>query len=273
MGEAGEAQNITHQQKKMNVEAIRRFRDRFDIPVPDDKLEEVPYVKFAEGSPELEYMRARRMELGGYLPARRRKAEALPIPRDQRVRAVPQEHRRARDLDDDGVRADPADAAARQDARQAHRARSCPTSRGRSAWKACSASSDLEPARAALHAGGQGPADVLQGGQARPDPAGRHQRSRRDVRLDGGGDELLDARRADDPVLHLLFDVRLPARRRSRVGGGRHALPRLPARRHRGPHDAERRRAAARGRPLARAVARRFRTAFRTTRRSPTRSR
>jgi len=80
MGVAGEAQNITHQQKKMNVDAIRRFRDRFDIPVPDDKLEEVPYVKFEEGSPELEYMRARRMELGGYLPARRRKAEALRVP-------------------------------------------------------------------------------------------------------------------------------------------------------------------------------------------------
>jgi pyruvate dehydrogenase E1 component len=80
MGVAGEAQNITHQQKKMNVEAIRRFRDRFDVPVPDDKLEEVPYVKFEEGSPELEYMRARRMELGGYLPARRRKAEPLAVP-------------------------------------------------------------------------------------------------------------------------------------------------------------------------------------------------
>jgi pyruvate dehydrogenase E1 component len=80
MGIAGEAQNITHQQKKMNIEAVRRFRDRFDIPVPDEKLEEVPYVKFDEGSPELDYMRARRMELGGYLPARRRKAEALATP-------------------------------------------------------------------------------------------------------------------------------------------------------------------------------------------------
>jgi pyruvate dehydrogenase E1 component len=77
---AGEAQNITHQQKKMHVEAIKRFRDRFAVPVPDDKLEEVPYLKFAEGSEELEYMRARRMELGGYLPARRRKAEPLVVP-------------------------------------------------------------------------------------------------------------------------------------------------------------------------------------------------
>jgi pyruvate dehydrogenase E1 component len=80
MGIAGEAQNITHQQKKMSVEAIRRFRDRFEIPVPDAELESVPYVTFPEGSPELEYMRARRMDLGGYLPTRRGKATALAVP-------------------------------------------------------------------------------------------------------------------------------------------------------------------------------------------------
>ncbi|HEY1327310.1 MAG TPA: pyruvate dehydrogenase (acetyl-transferring), homodimeric type, partial [Casimicrobiaceae bacterium] len=80
MGEAGEAQNITHQQKKMDVSAIERFRDRFQIPVPDDQIEQVPYIKFAEGSPELEYMRAQRMSLGGYLPTRRTRAESMPIP-------------------------------------------------------------------------------------------------------------------------------------------------------------------------------------------------
>jgi pyruvate dehydrogenase E1 component len=80
MGEAGEAQNITHQQKKMDVSAIKRFRDRFQIPVPDDQIEQVPYIKFADGSPELEYMRAQRMNLGGYLPSRRTKAEPLTIP-------------------------------------------------------------------------------------------------------------------------------------------------------------------------------------------------
>ena len=80
MGESGEAQNITHQQKKMSEVSMRSFRDRFGIPVPDDKLEEVPYVTFPEGSPELEYMRARRMDLGGYLPARRGKAAALATP-------------------------------------------------------------------------------------------------------------------------------------------------------------------------------------------------
>ena len=80
MGEAGEAQNITHQQKKMPVEALKRFRDRFHLPVKDEDIGRVPYLTFPEGSPELEYMRARRMELGGYLPARRRKAAPLETP-------------------------------------------------------------------------------------------------------------------------------------------------------------------------------------------------
>jgi len=80
MGESGEAQNITHQQKKMSGDSIRAMRDRFHIPVPDDKLEEVPYMTFPEGSPEAEYMKARRMDLGGFLPARRRKVEAVAVP-------------------------------------------------------------------------------------------------------------------------------------------------------------------------------------------------
>jgi len=80
MGESGESQNITHQQKKMGTSSIKAFRDRFSIPVPDDKLEEVPYLKFEEGSPEQSYMRERRQTLGGYLPARRRKAAPLEVP-------------------------------------------------------------------------------------------------------------------------------------------------------------------------------------------------
>jgi len=80
MGESGEAQNITHQQKKLSHESIRRFRDRFHLPVPDEQLADVPYLTFPEGSPEAEYMKARRMDLGGYLPARRQKAAALVTP-------------------------------------------------------------------------------------------------------------------------------------------------------------------------------------------------
>ena len=80
MGGSGEAMNIAHQAKKMNDDDVRRFRDRFEIPVKDEDLPEMPLVKFAEGSPELEYMKARRQELGGYLPQRRAKAESLPVP-------------------------------------------------------------------------------------------------------------------------------------------------------------------------------------------------
>ncbi|HZQ60639.1 MAG TPA: pyruvate dehydrogenase (acetyl-transferring), homodimeric type, partial [Casimicrobiaceae bacterium] len=80
MGLSGEAQNITHQQKKMSVDSIRAMRDRFSLPVPDEDLEKVPYLTFPQGSKELEYMRGNRMRLGGYLPARRPKAESLPVP-------------------------------------------------------------------------------------------------------------------------------------------------------------------------------------------------
>ncbi len=80
MGESGEAQNITHQQKKMGTTSLKAFRDRFRLPIDDADVEKLPYLKFAEGSPELEYMRSHRLALGGYLPQRRRKVEPLPVP-------------------------------------------------------------------------------------------------------------------------------------------------------------------------------------------------
>ncbi len=81
MGHVGQAKNPSHQQKSLDVEAIREFRDRFNIPIPDDKLAELPYFKPAEDSPEMKYLHARRQALGGYLPKRRVKAdETLPTP-------------------------------------------------------------------------------------------------------------------------------------------------------------------------------------------------
>jgi len=80
MGQAGEAMNISHQQKKMDKEQIGRFRDRFGLPVPDDKLEELPYLTFPQDSAEYKYMLERRQALGGFLPQRRRKAAPLAIP-------------------------------------------------------------------------------------------------------------------------------------------------------------------------------------------------
>ena len=77
MGQQGEAMNISHQQKKLDLDSIRRFRDRFNLPVPDDQLADLPYLKFAEDSPEYKYMRERRMSLGGFLPTRRQKSDSV----------------------------------------------------------------------------------------------------------------------------------------------------------------------------------------------------
>ena len=80
MGAAGEGQNTAHQQKKMDFEAIRKMRDRFNIPVSDKDIEDVPYYKPDPDSTELEYLHERRKALGGFLPQRRRKAAKLEVP-------------------------------------------------------------------------------------------------------------------------------------------------------------------------------------------------
>ncbi len=80
MGEAGEAQMITHQAKKMGESALRQFRDRFQIGVKDEDLTKTPFLRFPEDSDEMRYYHARRKALGGYLPSRRQQAEPLAIP-------------------------------------------------------------------------------------------------------------------------------------------------------------------------------------------------
>ena len=81
MGESGEGQMIAHQAKKMTQDALRGFRDRFQIPVSATKnCRTCPSSSCAEDSPEMKYLRERRAALGGYLPQRRRKSAALEIP-------------------------------------------------------------------------------------------------------------------------------------------------------------------------------------------------
>jgi pyruvate dehydrogenase E1 component len=81
MGEAGEAQNIAHQAKKMEVEAMRTFRDRFSLPISDAELsgEKIPFYKPADDAPEMRYLRERLAELGS-VPQRRRKSVSLTVP-------------------------------------------------------------------------------------------------------------------------------------------------------------------------------------------------
>ncbi|QEM82900.1 pyruvate dehydrogenase (acetyl-transferring), homodimeric type [Halomonas binhaiensis] len=79
-GGDGEAANEAHQVKTMEYEALRRFRDRFGIPISDEQLKDVPYYKPEDDSPEMKYMHLQRERLGGYLPQRRSDFEALEIP-------------------------------------------------------------------------------------------------------------------------------------------------------------------------------------------------
>jgi len=80
MGTAGEAQNITHQQKKMGTTSLKDFRDRFKLPIDDEQIDEIPYLTFPEDSIEAKYMHERREKLGGYLPTRRMKGDTLKAP-------------------------------------------------------------------------------------------------------------------------------------------------------------------------------------------------
>ncbi len=80
MGEAGEAQNITHQQKKMGTTSLKAFRNRFGLDIPDDKIDEIPYLTFEENSPEFTYMQERRKALGGAFHRRRTSANPLQTP-------------------------------------------------------------------------------------------------------------------------------------------------------------------------------------------------
>ncbi|CAM4160662.1 pyruvate dehydrogenase (acetyl-transferring), homodimeric type [Bordetella muralis] len=80
MGEAGEGQNVNHQLKKMSADAVRAFRDRFSLPVPDDQLEDMPYLKPAPDSEEARYFARRRAALGGHVPARHSQVAPLQVP-------------------------------------------------------------------------------------------------------------------------------------------------------------------------------------------------
>jgi pyruvate dehydrogenase E1 component len=80
MGRAGESRMTAHQEKKLDLDALREFRDRFNLPLSDRDVEELRFLKPAEDSAELRYLRERRAALGGPLPARSAQGEAIAIP-------------------------------------------------------------------------------------------------------------------------------------------------------------------------------------------------
>jgi pyruvate dehydrogenase E1 component len=80
LGESGEAKNVAHQQKKLDLDAMRAFRDRFEVPISDDELAEYPFFRPPEDSPEHRYLVERRKERGGFLPERRVEVEKVAPP-------------------------------------------------------------------------------------------------------------------------------------------------------------------------------------------------
>jgi pyruvate dehydrogenase E1 component len=80
MGDAGEGQNTTHQQKSMDIESLKKFRDRFDLPLTDEQVENLSFYKPADDSPEMQYLAERRAAMGGFVPQRRRKGNELKVP-------------------------------------------------------------------------------------------------------------------------------------------------------------------------------------------------
>jgi hypothetical protein len=212
---------------------------------------QAPFYKPPEDSAEMRYLRERREALGGPCRADRRwhpddwkRPRWMPLYRVSKL-AV----RRQGDVDHDGFVQRCSASCVATSKSASMWCRSCPTNRARSAWRACSAKS------ASIRTSASCTSRSIRTSspntkrrrtarfwkKASPKPA-RCQLQRR-------GHRLCIARREYDSVLHLLLDVRLPADWRSRSGRARHASQRLYARRHRGPHDAQRRRTAASGRP------------------------
>ncbi len=83
LGESGEGKNVTHQQKKLDEDELRHFRTRFEIPISDEQIADAPFYRPPENSPEIKYLKARREELGGYVPKRSVRSKPLVADHDE----------------------------------------------------------------------------------------------------------------------------------------------------------------------------------------------
>ena len=249
LGEAGEGRNITHQQKKLNEEELREFRRRFDIPISD---EEVGRGRRSTSRPTT----ARRCST--CTSVARRWAVSCPAGGSPTVKLKPPKWEDFAEFfaGSEGREVSTTMAFVRLLARLMRdkamgryvvpivpdEARTFGMEALFRQFGIYSHSGQLyEPVDSDTRA-------LLPRGQRRADPRRGHHRGRLDGVVHRRRHGPFQPRREHDPVLHLLLDVRLPADRRPDLGGRRHALPRLPAGRHRRPHHAGRRRAPAPGR-------------------------
>ena len=223
LGEAGEGRNISHQQKKMNEKELREFRARFNIPISDDDIAETPFFRPAADSPETKYLLERRKKLGGFLPQRIVKPKPLEVPKLESFAELFKGSARTEVsttmafvrllsmlLRNKSIgRADRADHSRRgahvRHGRAVPRDRHllAPRASFTSRWTANRCSTTTKRKDGQILEEGITEAGAMSSFIA-------------------AGTALRHPRRADDAVLHLLLDVRLPAHRRSDVAGGRH---------------------------------------------------
>ena len=250
LGPGIEGRNVTHQAKKLTQDELKIFRDRLELPIPDEQLKEAPYYHPGAGvARDPVHARARAASWAGSCRAAWCGRSRCRTPPDDGVRRAVRRRRIGRAsttmafsrLTRNLVR----DPQHRSADRADHPGRGAHLRHG----PALQGGRHLQPARPALHAGRQGAAALL----PREGRTGRSWRraSPRPARWPTSpppAPRYADHGRADDPVLHLLLDVRLPAHRRPGLGLRRRARPRLHDGRHRRPHHAHRRGAPARRR-------------------------
>ena len=246
LGEGIESRNSTHQIKKLGPAELRVFRDRLNIPIPDSEIDDgdPPFWHPGMDSPEFEYMMERRRALAGSVPERVERARTFVLPaarHHQPVRrGVPGHGGEGAGEHHHRVRPSAAQPVARPRDRQPHRADHPRRGAHLRSRRVVPRLQDLRAVRSALRAGRRRAAAVVPRGVERSHPRRGHQRGGLDGELHRGGHGLRHVEPADDPVLHLLFDVRLPARRRPHLGVRRPARQGLPARCHRRAHHARR---------------------------------
>ncbi len=236
MGTAGQGRMTGHQQKKLDTQALLEFRDRFGSaaqrrPGRASRIHTAGSRQSRDEVPACTTPQARwifagaRCFVSGASNARRRG-----------VRPICARSQWQGNVDHDGIRADALGTAEGSRARRAHRAdhrrRSAHVRHGRSV----SHRRHLLAGRTTVRTRRPGADQLLQGSQERPDSRRRHQRGRRNCIMGRSRHQLFDQRFRDASVLHFLFDVRLSARRRFAVGGGRLAHARFSTGRDRRPH-------------------------------------
>ena len=235
MGEAGEGQNITHQQKKMGLEALRKFRDRFSIPVSDAEIEEIPFLTL--GDKEKKYLEERRRAVGGPLPQRRAKSASLDVP-ELSAFGAQLASTESREISTTMAFVRILNTLLRDKTIGKFVVPIVPDE-FTYLWHGGNvpAVRHLFAGRPALQTAGCRSAHVLPRRPIWADAAGGYQRSGRDVVMDRGGDLVQHEQCADDSLLYLLLDVWLTAGGRPRLGGGRHAGAWLLAGRNGRTHD------------------------------------